>query len=117
MITRNGQKTSGFPKISQFFKLLYLQFYPSSATIKQQRQFTILANLTIVLFYPSSCLNLTVALVGFIWSNVHPDCTMSVRGGYVAMHEIDIDGAEQKICRGCVDELCMGSKPNKLKKV
>ena len=38
-------------------------------------------------------------------------------GGYVAMHEFDIDGAEQKICRGCVDELCMGSKPNKLKKV
>ena len=33
------------------------------------------------------------------------------------MHEIDIDGAEQKICRGCVDVLCMGSKPNKLKKV
>ena len=58
-----------------------------------------------------------MALVGFIWRDVHHYCTMSVRGGYVAMHEFDIDGAEQKICRGCVDELCMGSKPNKLKKV
>ena len=31
------------------------------------------------------------------------------------MHEIDIDGAEQKLCRGCVDELWMGGKPDKLK--
>ena len=33
----------------------------------------------------------------------------------MAMHEIDLDGAELKICRDCVDELWMGGKPDKLK--
>ena len=33
------------------------------------------------------------------------------------MHDIDIDGAEQKICCNCVDELWMGGKPEKLKKL
>ena len=35
----------------------------------------------------------------------------------MAMHAIDIDGAEQNIFHNCVDELWMGGKPNKLKKV
>ena len=39
------------------------------------------------------------------------------QGGYVAMHEINIDLAEQNICRDCVDELHMGGNPEKLKKV
>ena len=34
----------------------------------------------------------------------------------MAMHEIDLDGAEREICRECVDELWMGGKPEKLKK-
>ena len=38
-------------------------------------------------------------------------------GEYVAMHEIDLDGAEQKICHNCVEEIWMGGKPEKLKKV
>ena len=38
-------------------------------------------------------------------------------GGYVAMHEIDIYGAEWKICRDCIDKLWVGGKPGKLKKV
>ena len=33
------------------------------------------------------------------------------------MHEINLDGAELKICFDCVDELWVGGKPEKLKKV
>ena len=33
------------------------------------------------------------------------------------MHDIDIDGAYQKICRDCVDELWIVGKPDKLKKM
>ena len=33
------------------------------------------------------------------------------------MHEINLDGAERKICHNCVDEICMGGKPKKLRKV
>ena len=33
------------------------------------------------------------------------------------MHEINIDRAERKICRDCVDELWIGGKPEKLKKL
>ena len=35
----------------------------------------------------------------------------------MAMHAINLDGAERKICHNCVDELWMGGKPKKLKKV
>ena len=35
----------------------------------------------------------------------------------MAMHDINIDGAEQKIFFYCVDELLMGGKPEKLKKL
>ena len=33
------------------------------------------------------------------------------------MYDIYLDGAEHTICRGCVDNLWMGGKPDKLKKV
>ena len=33
------------------------------------------------------------------------------------MHEIELDGAERNICRNCVDDLWMGGKTDKLKKV
>ena len=39
------------------------------------------------------------------------------QGEYVSMHEIGLDGAELDIFCNCVDELWMGSKPEKLKKV
>ena len=39
------------------------------------------------------------------------------QGGYVAMYEINLDGAERKICHNCVDNIWMGGKPEKLKKV
>ena len=35
----------------------------------------------------------------------------------MAIHEINIDGAERKICRDCVDKLQMGVNPDKLNKV
>ena len=35
----------------------------------------------------------------------------------MAMHEINIDGAERNICHDCVDELWIGGKTEKLKKV
>ena len=38
-------------------------------------------------------------------------------GGYVAMHDIYLDRSERKIFRDCVDELHMGGKPDKSKKV
>ena len=33
------------------------------------------------------------------------------------MHDIDLEGAERKICHNYVDEIWMGGKPKKLKKV
>ena len=48
-------------------------------------------------------------------------CTLRLyqtcQGEYVSMHEIELDGAERKICRDCVDNLRTGGKPEKLKKV
>ena len=39
------------------------------------------------------------------------------QGEFVAMHEIYLDGSGRDICRDCVDNLPMGGKPEKLKKV
>ena len=39
------------------------------------------------------------------------------QGEYVAMHEINLDGAERKICHNCIEELWMGGKTKKLKKL
>ena len=65
----------------------------------------------------SSCLDLLLALVDFEMkgcdSRLHHIC----QGMYVDMHEIDLDGAELRICCECVYKLCMGGKPDKLKKV
>ena len=67
--------------------------------------------------YCSSCLDLPVAFVDChikgCKSRLHHVC----QGGYVDMHEIDLDGAERKICHNCVDDLWMGGKPEKLKMV
>ena len=35
----------------------------------------------------------------------------------MAMHDIYLDGAKRKIFRNCVDEIQMGGKTDKLKKV
>ena len=65
--------------------------------------------------YLSSCLDLPVALV---------DCQMKGResrlhhvcqGEYVAMHDIELDRSERKICHECIDDLLMGGKFEKRK--
>ena len=33
------------------------------------------------------------------------------------MHEIELDGSEQKICRECIDDFSMGGKFEKLKMI
>ena len=77
----------------------------------------ILVNPTMVCSYRSSCLDLPVAFV---------DCHMEgcalrlhhvYQGGYVAMHDMNLDRSDRKICHDCVDNLWMGGKPEKLKKV
>ena len=61
---------------------------------KKKRRLTILANLTMVCYYGSSCIDLPMALVDCHMegcaSRLHHVC----QGGYVDMHEIDLDGAE-----------------------
>ena len=70
-----------------------------------------------VCYCHSSCIDLTVALVDcqakVCASRLHHVC----QGGYLAVHEINLDGAERNICRDYVGKLQMRSKPKKLKKV
>ena len=91
--------------------------FQATAAIKQQWRSKITVNPKIVCSYRSSCLDLLVALVDCrmrgCGSRLHHVC----QGEYVAMHEINIDGAEREICRECVDNLRMGGKPEKLKMV
>ena len=67
--------------------------------------------------YLSSCLDLLVALVDCQMKGCELRLRHVCQREYVAMHVVDIYGAERNICHNCVDELWMGSKPNKLKKV
>ena len=67
--------------------------------------------------YGSSCLDLPVALVDFQMKGCELRLHHVCQGGYVAMHAINLDGAEQNICHNCVDEPWMGGKPKKLKMV
>ena len=76
-----------------------------------------MTNLKIVCSYGSSCLDVPVALVDCQTNGCESRLHHVCQGEYVAMHDIDLDGAELKICRDCVDELWMGGKADKLKKV
>ena len=67
--------------------------------------------------YHSSCLEFNVMLVDFKMEGCASRLHHVRQGGYVVMHEIDLGGAERKICCDCVDKLWMGGKPDKLKKV
>ena len=67
--------------------------------------------------YRSSCLDLPVALVDCQMKGCELRLHHGCQGEYVAMHEINLDGAEWKICRECVDDLWMGGKNEKLKMV
>ena len=65
----------------------------------------------------SSCLELPVALVDCQMKGCESILHHVRQGGYMAMHDIDLDEAERKICHNCVDKIWMGGKPEKLKKV
>ena len=67
--------------------------------------------------YHSSCLDLPVVLVDCHMKECESHLLHVCQGGYVAMHAINLDGAERKICHNCVDELWMEGKPKKLKKL
>ena len=67
--------------------------------------------------YCSSFIDLPVVIVDFQMKGCESRLHHVFQGEYVTMHEIDLDGAEKNIFHNCVDELWMGGKPNKLKKV
>ena len=91
--------------------------FRATAAIKQHRTLAIMVNPKMVCSCRSSCIDLPVSLFGFQMegcaSCLHHVCQVE----YVAMHDIDIDGAERKICHGCVDKIQMVGKPEKLNKV
>ena len=91
--------------------------FRATAAIKQQWRPTIMVNPKMVCSYRSLCLDLSVALIDCQMKGCESRLHRVCQGGYVAMHGIDIDGVERKICHNFVDELCMGGKPKKLKKL
>ena len=76
-----------------------------------------MVNPKMVCSYRSYCLDLPVALVDCQMKGCELRLHHVCQGGYVAMQEIELDGAERKICCKCVDDLRMGGKPEKLKMV
>ena len=76
-----------------------------------------LTNMMMVCSYHYYCLYLPVVIVYFQMEGCASHMHHIYQMGYVDMHEIDIDRSERKICSDCVDELQMGVKPDKLKKV
>ena len=58
-------------------------------------------------FYRYYCMDLSVALVDFQMEGCASCLYHACQGEYMAMHDIDPDGAERKICHDCVDELRM----------
>ena len=85
--------------------------------IKQQRKLTIIVSLKIVFSYRSSFRDLPVALADFQLKVSKSRFHHVYQGEYVAMHEINLDRVELKICWDCVDKLWIGGKPVRLKKV
>ena len=65
--------------------------------------------------YRSSCLGFPVALVDCQMKGCESRLHHVCQGEYVAMHEIELDGSERKICRECIDDLRMGGKFEKSK--
>ena len=74
-------------------------------------------NTKMVCSYRYSCIDLTLALVGFqvegCPSRLHHVC----QGGYVLLNDIDFNGEERKICRDFVEKLRGRGKSKTLKKV
>ena len=65
--------------------------------------------------YRSSCLGLPVAFVDCQMKGCELRLHHVCEGEYVAMHEIELDRSEQKICRKCIDDLRMGGEFEKSK--
>ena len=70
-----------------------------------------------VCYYSYSCLDLPVALVDCRMKGCELLLNHVCQGGYVAVHVVDLDGSERKICCNCVNELWMVGTPKKLKMV
>ena len=70
-----------------------------------------------VCYYRSSCLELPVALVDCHMEGCASRLYHVYQGGYMDMHEIDLDGAERKTCSDCVEKIWMEGKPDKLNMV
>ena len=52
--------------------------------------------------YRSSCLGLPVALVDCQMKGCESRLHLVCQGGYVAMHDIELDRSERKICHECI---------------
>ena len=72
-----------------------------------------MANLKMLCSCRSYCLDLPVALVDFQMKGCELCLHHVCQGEYVAMHYINLDGAQLNICLDCVDKLWMGGKPEK----
>ena len=105
-----------FPVSKAFFFVKKMGFR-STAAIQQQRRLTIMANPKMVCSCRSSCLDLLVVLVGCQMKGRESGLHHVYQEEYLDIHEIYLDGAYLKICCNCIDELWMGGKPDKLKKV
>ena len=92
-------------------------FLSHSGHKTEEGRLTIMANPKMVCSYRYSCIDLPVALVDCQMKGCESRLHHVCKGGCVDMHEIDLDGAGLKICHDCADELWMGGKPEKLKKV
>ena len=74
-------------------------------------------NPTMECSYSSSCIELTVVLVG-CWLECYPSRLHHVyQGEYVVLNGIYLDGGERKIFHDCVDEIRGWGKSETLKKV
>ena len=60
-------------------------------------------------------IDLPVALVDCQMKECESLLYQVYQGDYVVMHDIDLEGVDQKICRNCVDNIWIGGKPEKLK--
>ena len=58
-----------------------------------------------------------MALVDFQMKGCESRLHHVYQGEYVAMHDIELDGSERKICRECIDDLRMGGKFEKSKMI
>ena len=64
-----------------------------------------MVNPRMVRSYRYSFLDLPVALADCQTKGCEPRLHHVCQGGYVAIHDIDLNGAEQNICRDCVDQI------------